>query len=142
MYPPGKISEYLNIPASTLRHYAKIYAAHLSPSAQGRRRLYTDQDLETLQRIRELSDQGNTSDEIRQALGEIITIDQVDDQQPSSSLALIPAISKEFESLHAILKQMSDDQQTLKDEIAALRRELDQAQRPFWDRIFKRKPGE
>ena len=123
MHSPGKVSDYLGIAPSTLRHYARTFSKHLSQSAQGRRRTYTDQDIETLANIKSLSDDGKTLDQIREILGDIVVIDDQGDQ-PVTSLAVIPAIIEQYESLDQKLDQLLI-------EIEQLRAEV---KRPWWKR--------
>ena len=122
-YTPGDVSELLEIPASTLRHWAsKVYQAHLSPYAAQRRRQYTQQDLETIARIKIASDKGILVDDIKKELGEIKIVDIQAEHGVSTNLALIPALAH---------------QQTQLDEISAkLDKLLSQAEsRSWWDRL-------
>ena len=126
MHSPGKVSDYLGIAPSTLRHYARTFSKHLSASAQGRRRTYTDQDIETLANIKSLSDSGKTLDQIREILGDIVVIDDQEDQ-PVRSLAVIPAIIEQYESLDSKLDQLLA-------EVAQLRED---ARKPWWKHLFQ-----
>lgn len=145
MYPPGEVSEFLAIPPSTLRHYAKVFATHLSPSAQGRRRLYNDQDLTTLQEIKRLSDKGKRLDEIKEALGENIVVDEdLDQDQPQTSLAVISNIQKDFENIQAVLSKLQSEnefyQQKLDEQEIINQRILDWLTTPWYKRIGKKPP--
>ena len=136
MYQPGDASQILNIPSSTLRYYARTFSAHLSQSAQGRRRVYTDLDLETLHRIRELSDLGETTNQILAALGETVVVDEVEDTpNPGKGLALLPGA---LFQMNDDLTEIKENQAALLSEMELLRQELKEARRPFWERIFKR----
>ena len=127
MHSPGQVSEYLGIAPSTLRHYARTFSAHLSQSAQGRRRQYTDQDLETLAQIKTLSNDGKTLDQIREILGEIVIVVPQEDQ-PTSSLAVIPVIIEQYETLDSKMDQVLERLDRIENKPS------------FWDRITGRKP--
>ena len=137
MYQPGETAKILDLPGSTLRHYAVTYKDFLSPGARGRRRSYTDKDLATLEKVRSLSDSGLGINEIMQVLGEDQenVIDETEEVQPTSSLAVLPTM---LFQMNDTLTQIHDDQQALRDEVKALRQELKETRRPVWERIFKR----
>ena len=122
LYTPREVSELINVPSSTLRHWAsKVYTDYLSQYAKQRRRQYTGQDLSTLARIKELSDKGTPVNEIIIALGEIEIIEVTADDLIPTNLALIPALAH---------------QQSQLDEInAKLDKLLEQDRRSWWDRL-------
>lgn len=145
MYTPGQVSKMLDIAPSTLRRYAAVYSDHLSPQQPGHKRGYTDQDITTLRRIKDLV--GHVPpDEIPARLA------VVEDQQPaaiSSGLALIPEIAARFDRLEA-------DRQAAAQQISALSGRLErleaitaQSERlrawaalPWWRRLFTPPPTE
>jgi DNA-binding transcriptional MerR regulator len=65
----------------------------------------TDQDLEAIAQIKSMSADGKTPDQIREALGETVIV-KTDEDQPTSNLAVIPAIIEQFESLDSKLDQV------------------------------------
>lgn len=90
MYTPEQASEMLKIPSSTLRRYAAQYSAHLSEHATKQRsRRYTEQDIATLARARELLSEGKSPEQVNNLLSVISA-----DASPESTLALIPSISE------------------------------------------------
>jgi len=105
-----------------------MFSKHLSASAQDRRRMYTDQDLETLAQIKSMSADGKTLDQIQEALGETVIV-VTDEDQPTSSLAVIPAIIEQYESLDSKLDQVLE--------------RLDRVENKpsLWDRLLNRKPS-
>ena len=86
MFTPKQISDMLNIPPSTVRRYAVDYADLLSSQAaqEGKKRRYTDNDVLTLRRVRELVAQHKGPGEVRALL-------QVIEQQPPAAQGEQPA---------------------------------------------------
>ena len=97
-------------------------------SSQDRRRMYTDQDLETLAQIKSISADGKTLDQIREALGETVIV-ETDEDQPTSSLAVIPAIIEQYESLDSKLDQVLERLDRIENKPS------------LWDRLLNRKPS-
>lgn len=96
MYTPNQVSEMLNIPASTVRRYASIYIDYLSfKHLPGRKREYTDQDISTMARIRDLSNDGLNLKQIKERLS---IVDHQEENQISKSLELIPSIAKQLQA--------------------------------------------
>ena len=132
MYSPSQVSEMLGIPPSTLRRYSVLFAAFLSTQRKGKKRTYSDDDISTLKRIKELA-RKMPIDQVGPRLG------VVDDQPtaPGSSLALIPEIAARFERLEA-------DRQSTAKEVSELRERLDAlagwAALPWWKRLFNPPP--
>ena len=129
MYSPGQVSEYLGIAPSTLRHYARTFSAHLSQSAQGRRRTYTDQDLETLANVKSMSGEGKTLDQIREILGDTVIV-ETESTDSERSLAVVPVLIEQYESLDSKLDQVLERLDRIENKPS------------FWDRLFNRKPPE
>ena len=89
-FVPSQVSDMLGIPPSTLRRYVADFGDHLSAEAnRPRGRRYTDQDIATLKKARELLNQRQPVDQVNRLLG-IIDDPEV---SPSDSLALVPDIS-------------------------------------------------
>jgi len=67
---PGQASEILAVSTSTLRRWAARYAQHLTREhTEGAKRLYTQTDINTLTRIRDLSAQKYSQADIDELLG-------------------------------------------------------------------------
>lgn len=64
---PFQASQSLNIPQSTLRRYASRFKDFISNQA-GKNRSYTLEDLEVFRRIREMSENGLSLDQIHELL--------------------------------------------------------------------------
>jgi DNA-binding transcriptional MerR regulator len=106
VYTPDQTSKMLKIPLSTLRRYASQYSEHLSEHTKRRKRRYTEQDITTLARARELLSSGKSPSEVNKLLSVITT----DEQLPDNTLALIPSISQ-------ALAQALDTAQTLRADV-------------------------
>ena len=140
-YKPGEVSNYLDIKPSTLRRYARLFAEYLSPSAQGRRRKYTDQDLEILQKIKTLAGDGMPIAEIGPLLAEM-PIDHetvIDgDQAATSGSSIVPMeIRRELESI-------SKRDEVTNDKLDQILERLERMEyKPsIWDRITGRNQPE
>src|SRR3990172_3813398 len=131
MFTPGQVSEMLDIPASSLRRYATIFAQFLDQGARRRKRLYTDQDILTLRRVRDFAAHGLTTGQIAQRL-EVVEVDQ-----PNNALALLPNVLREFEILHSMQSDQDQRIEQLRSEIEQLREEIRQQRRPWWRRWGK-----
>jgi len=141
-YTPKQTSEMLKIPASTLRRYANQFSEHLSESAKkSRGREYTEADIATLQRARELLRSHSPED-----TNKLLAV--IDDKPPApdSSLALIPAISSALAdltdasiSLRAEVDTLKESQAQTDEQLAdALARiaNLEQPKPPWYKKIF------
>ena len=130
MFTPAQVAQTLNTPPSTLRRWAKHFAAFLSPQS-GKKRTYTVADIDTLKRIQDLSAQGYTFAQIDQALTVI-------DQPPANSaLVNLADFAQALESARGqlIAMQAQIDQQA--DELNAIKEWL---RLPFYKRVGKKPP--
>lgn len=90
MFPPRLTSEMLEVSPSTLRRYNRHFRAHLSETAQrSSARRYTEGDIDTLSRARDLMRTGLSPSEVNERLP---VVDR-DQEAPSDALAMIPSIS-------------------------------------------------
>lgn len=134
MYTPMQVSEMLKIPPSTLRRYAAFFAAYLSPQAPGKKRSYSDSDIVTLGKIKELSRKLPLAQ-----IGPRLPV--VEEQPPpESSLALIPTIAKELERLdterQAVTKGLDELRAAFQADHERLERWQKWAALPWWKRLF------
>ena len=131
LYSPGEVSDYLNIPSSTLRRYARLFKEYLSPSAQQRRRKYTTTDLEIFEKIKTLSANGVLIDEIGPLLDEM-PIDHAEiiegESQDRAIVPVNPEVIRKFDNVDNKLDQLLA-------EIAQLRADLESAKKPWWRRL-------
>ena len=104
-FSPSQVSQMLDIPASSLRRYAKEFEVCLSPTARrkNRRRAYTQDDILNFRKIRELSGQGLSTEEIIAKL-------QIVESEPVEKdvLSLIPEVAREIEQLRAGLARIPE----------------------------------
>lgn len=157
MLTPGQVSESLKVPASTLRRWAVRFVDHLSPQPKGRtHRKYTVDDLNTFRRIRDLSGQGFTLDEIANRLD---LVDQ--DPPPDDTTDLITTegysqmLSYAVESLQTMQAMIADQGKritqlesqssaaakvTIDDQTDEIKRLRQWAALPWYKRIFKPPP--
>ena len=126
MFSPRQVSEMIECPPSTLRRLATSYSDKLSETARGngKRRLYSDDDVMLLKRIRQYTRQRKTPEQIRQLL------DVVEPEPTTNALALVPEIMQAFES-------MAGEITDLRTEINALRDDLERLKRPWYKRLFQ-----
>ena len=134
----------LKIPPSTLRHYAVLFADHLTPQQPGKKRTYTDSDILIFQRVKDLSR--------KMPISEIGPRLQLVEEQPApqtSALALIPEIAQRFELLEAdrqtTAKQVSELSarlEKLEADRARFERLASWAALPWWRRLFTPPPTE
>ena len=143
MFTPKQAAEILEIPPSTLRRYRSKWADHLSAPDEKRR--FTDEDIDTLRVIRDLTNQRKPQADIIVALQEPIEPFIFEDFQPapepeqSSAIQSLEFFSQVIDQLTgehktAILAQ-SDHIEDLRREIDQLRGDLEEARKPFWKRL-------
>jgi len=139
MFTPGQVSEMLEIPPSTLRRYVKDYPEHLSKTATKKRgRRYTEADIATLARAREMLQQGREPEEVGKLLA---VVGQEDGQaEPDSALALVPSISQalsevqeQSQALRSILESVADRQAAADQRVEALEAWM---REPWYRRLF------
>ena len=130
MFTPAQVAQTLNTPPSTLRRWAKRFAAFLSPQS-GKKRTYTVADMDTLKRIKDLSAQGLSYAQIAQTLTVV--------NQPPADTALISladfaqALESAHDQLAAVQAQLNQQAQ----ELDAIKAWL---QLPFYKRLGKKPP--
>lgn len=143
MFTPGQVSDMLDVPSSTLRRYVKQFAAHLSETATKKRgRRFTEQDIATLARARELLQQGRKPEETNELLAVVGEDDP--EAQPDAALMLVPSISAALtEALDAArgLRAEVDDLSEKQGDTAARVNGLQAWLRePWYRRLFGRPP--
>lgn len=139
MYTPEQTAEMLQIAPSTLRKYSRLYHDHLSPSANRKQRKFTEADIATLQKVVQMRAEGVSLAEIP---GQLVTV-QPEEVTIDNSLALIPAIATELQSLHDQISQLQASQDekitALQSKLDQLTQELEQIKTPWYKRIFPKK---
>ena len=130
MFTPAQVAQTLSVPPSTLRRWAKHFAAFLSPQS-GKKRTYTVADIDTLKRIQDLSAQGLSYAQIAQTLTVV--------SQPPADTALISLadFAQALESAHAQLAAVQAQLTQQAQELDAIKAWL---QLPFYKRLGKKPP--
>jgi len=134
MFTPKQVSEMLSIPVSTLRRYSTDYAQHMSGSARPARgkRHYTDQDILTLRKFRELVSAKKSQEDIIRLL---VIVD--DHQDQPSALALLPDIQQAFEDIRSLLAQERSERERISKRLDELETWLTT---PWYKRLGKKPP--
>ena len=143
MFTPKQAAEILEIPPSTLRRYRSKWADHLSAPDEKRR--FTDEDIDTLRVIRDLTNQRKPQADIIAALQEPIEPFIFEDFKPEPEPEQSSAIQS-IEFFQNIMDQLTDEHKTaigaksdhiedLRREIAQLRADLEDAKKPWWKRL-------
>lgn len=130
-HSPKEVSELLQIPSSTLRRYSVAFALYLSPQSPGKKRVYTDSDVVTLGKIKELARKFPL-----EKIGPLLQVVEVSPTPPDNSLMLIPAfkaMTKELETLRAV---WASDHERLD----RLEKIAEWAALPWWRRLFTPPP--
>jgi DNA-binding transcriptional MerR regulator len=143
-FTPKQAAEILEIPPSTLRRYRSKWADYLSAPDEKRR--FTDQDIDTLRVIRDLTNQRKPKADIIAALQEPIEPFIFNDTQPapepdqSSAIQSIEFFSQVIDQLTSehktAIRAQSDHIDDLRREIAQLRSDLADAKKPWWARFW------
>lgn len=130
MFTPAQVAQTLSVPPSTLRRWAKHFAAFLSPQS-GKKRVYTIADIDTLKRIQELSAQGLSYTQIAQTLTVV--------SAPPADTALISLadFAQALEGAHAQLAAVQAQLNQQAQELDAIKAWL---QLPFYKRLGKKPP--
>ena len=124
IYTPKQVKELLSLPGSTLRRYAKVYADYLSQEANQARRNYTEQEIGTLARIRDLSQLRRSVDEIKEQL-QLVVDDGGDDGQEDITALALPGILEQVNEYKADLEREIAARQSLQVEFDQLQDRLD-----------------
>ena len=135
-YSPKEAQQILGFPASTVRRYRQIYANLLSVPDKSRR--LTQDDIETLRHIRELSDRRFTTEEIEQIIldpPEQVESEAFDGEIPGE----IPSAIQPVEFFNQVIDQLTDQHKEhindLRREIDQLRADLEETRKPWWKRL-------
>lgn len=107
MFTPSQVSDMLDIRPSTLRYYCARYSDLLSSLAApqpGKRRRFTDQDINILRKIKYLTREKKTPDEIRN----LVNIIEPETPKQDTALALLPTVNQALEQLGSRLAQIQD----------------------------------
>ena len=140
MFKAGQVSEMLDVPASTLWRYEKQFGEHLSAGANRKRgKRYTEGDIDTLRRIRELFAQGRNLEEVAELIKQMV-ISSDNELASDSALALVPSISKAPTETLAVSQALRSEVQNLEERQTSTSEKVDAleawARSPWWRRMF------
>ena len=127
MITPGQVSAQLNIPSSTIRRWAVRFEQYLSHQ-DGIKRVYTLEDLDTFRRIRDLSKQGKSLDNIADKLKIVPSkVEPIEEK----GLMIHPGILQAMQEINAqnVALQLQVDQ---------LQAQVDWLMLPWWKKISKK----
>jgi len=146
MYTPKQVSDMLDIPTSSLRRYSQVFSDYLTiKHVKGQKRTYTEQDIVTLGKIRDLASSGLNHELIAERLPLI-----EDQKEPiDNALALIPTVAKELEafkdfqvSIMQTVKTLEDDLNAEKNKTTELGEKITELENyislPWWKKITKK----
>lgn len=144
MYTPAQVSDMLSIPPSTLRRLSSEFSEFLSKQ-KTRNRKYNESDIALLKRIREMTGEGYSLEQIRQALT-VVSDTPERQEEASSTLSLIPTLSAELDRLdsgyHQVLSELERlraERQLDNERITELEARLEALNLPWWKRLFSQK---
>jgi DNA-binding transcriptional MerR regulator len=138
MLTPKQICETLEISPSTLRRWANQYLT-LEEHEPGQHRTYTPNDLTTLQTVKTLLANGLTRNAIKSRLAVLDQPEPTTEPNPSTALLALPEFQMAIENARATIASM----QTEIEELQRFKTEFQEwANRPFWQRIFRKPPTE
>ena len=136
MFTSGQVATMLHVPPSTLRRYVARYGFALTEGAHAARsRRFTEGDVVILQRVRELLSAGKSPAEV-DALLSVVDVAVVD-VATASVLDLLPGIGQELATTRALAHSLQHELQDVAARLAALEAWLS---RPWWRRLFSRRP--
>jgi DNA-binding transcriptional MerR regulator len=98
MYTPGQVAQLLDAAPSTVRRYAVLFSPFLSSGANKRRRIYSQSDLATLTRVRELISDGTLSKDIPPQLEKVI------DENPNGKALALPGLIAQIQDMQAVFE--------------------------------------
>ena len=127
MVTPKQVSETLNVPSSTIRRWAVRFKDVLSKQ-EGKKRIYTLEDVDTFRRIRDFSKQGRNLDAIEADL--MIFKPKVEPAE-EKGLMIHPEVLKAMQEINSqnIALQLQVDQ---------LQAQVDWLMLPWWKKISKK----
>ena len=129
MITPKQVSESLNVPSSTIRRWAVRFEDVLSKQ-EGKKRMYTMEDLDTFRKIRDYSKQGKSLDNIADKL-KIVSSKVDQEQKPETGLILHP-------ELVSFMQNIAEQNVALQLQANKLQEQVDWLMLPWWKKISKK----
>ena len=137
MLTPKQICETLEISPSTLRRWANQYLT--LENEPGKHRTYSPDDLTTLQTVKTLLAEGLTRNAIKSRLAVVDQPEPTTEPNQSTALLSLPEFQTAIENARATITSMQNEIE----ELQRFKTEFQEwANRPFWQRIFRKPPTE
>lgn len=142
---PGQVAELLHVDGSTLRRWARAWAAHLSEQGRAKRRRFTQADLAVFARGQAMLRAGKSPVEVAALLA---TVPAEAGVVPAVVSVSVPALAQELQAAQEALRAVQGALDGLRtaqaeqaDKIAALEQQLAAWERlPWWRRLFGQRP--
>lgn len=127
MVTPKQVSETLNVPSSTIRRWAVRFKDVLSKQ-EGKKRIYTLEDVDTFRRIRDFSKQGRNLDAIE---AELMIFKPKVEPAEEKGLMIHPEVLK-------VMQEINSQNIALQLQVDQLQTQVDWLMLPWWKKISKK----
>lgn len=127
MVTPKQVSETLNVPSSTIRRWAVHFKDVLSKQ-EGKKRIYTLEDVDTFRRIRDFSKQGRNLDAIE---AELMIFKPKVEPAEEKGLMIHPEVLK-------VMQEINSQNIALQLQVDQLQAQVDWLMLPWWKKISKK----
>jgi DNA-binding transcriptional MerR regulator len=127
MVTPKQVSETLNVPSSTIRRWAVRFKDVLSKQ-EGKKRIYTLEDVDTFRRIRDFSKQGRNLDAIE---AELMIFKPKVEPAEEKGLMIHPEVLK-------VMQEINSQNIALQLQVDQLQAQVDWLMLPWWKKISKK----
>ncbi len=127
MITPKQVSETLNVPSSTIRRWAVHFKDVLSKQ-EGKKRIYTLEDVDTFRRIRDFSKQGRNLDAIE---AELRVFKPKVEPAEEKGLMIHPEVLK-------VMQEINSQNIALQLQVDQLQAQVDWLMLPWWKKISKK----
>lgn len=127
MVTPKQVSETLNVPSSTIRRWAVRFKDVLSKQ-EGKKRIYTLEDVDTFRRIRDFSKQGRNLDAIE---AELMIFKPKVEPAEEKGLMIHPEVLK-------VMQEINSQNIALQLQVDQLHAQVDWLMLPWWKKISKK----
>jgi DNA-binding transcriptional MerR regulator len=127
MITPKQVSESLNVPSSTIRRWAVRFKDVLSKQ-EGKKRIYTLEDVDTFRRIRDFSKQGRNLDAIE---AELMIFKPKVEPAEEKGLMIHPEVLK-------VMQEINSQNIALQLQVDQLQAQVDWLMLPWWKKISKK----
>lgn len=127
MVTPKQVSETLNVPSSTIRRWAVRFKDVLSKQ-EGKKRIYTLEDVDTFRRIRDFSKQGRNLDAIE---AELMIFKPKVEPAEEKGLMIHPELVR-------FMQNIAEQNVSLQLQVDQLQAQVDWLMLPWWKKISKK----